>query len=160
MNPDLLSTILMSTYSLTQLRHRVRILKLNLIKTFFGSSAENLALSPSDLNWLKSLPADFYQRFTKDSVYQIFADLEEKSKHLPILTMYLAFEPDEATLNQIGLFVRKAFGLVLLLDVRLDPSLIAGTALAWKGVYRDYSLRTKIDSKKSEILQGLHKFLR
>lgn len=160
MDQDILNTILNDTFSLSQLNHRLRILKSNLLKKLFGGEAENLTLSTQDLDWLKSQSSDFYQKFNKDNVYQIFSQIEKEIAKLPTLTMYLTFEADEATLAQIGTFARKTFGLPLILNIKLDPTLIAGTALVWKGVIRDYSLRTKIESKKAEILEEFKKFLR
>lgn len=157
---DILAIILKNTYSLAQFKHRVRILKSALLKAFFGSNEANAALPPSDLNWLKSLSAQVYHKFNKDNVYQIISGLEEQCTKLPTLTMYLTFEPDEATLGQIGSFARQAFGPMLLLDIRFDPNLIAGTALSWKGVYKDYSLKARMEEKKAEILEGFKKFLR
>jgi len=166
---NILATILKDTYSLSQLKHRLRILKSNLLKTFFGgitsTSEESKPTSevthPEDSNWLKSLPQSFYQQFNKDNVYQIFSDLEKMTTNLPILTMYLAFEPDEATLNQLGTFVRQTFNFpLLLLDIKINPNLIAGTALVWKGIYKDYSLHAKIEEKRNEISQGFKRFLR
>ena len=157
---DLLNTILKETFSLNGLKHRLRILKSNLLKTFFGNEKEEVTLSTQDLNWLKSLPLSFYQQFNKDNVYQIFFDLEAAEAKLKILTMQLTFEPDEDALNQIGTFARKIFDPTIILDIKLNPNLIAGAALVWKGIYRDYSLRTKIEEKKPEILEGFKKFLR
>jgi len=158
---ELLSIILKDTYSLSQLKHRLRILKSNLLKTFFGGENQNLSLTAQDLNWLKSLPSSFYQKFTKDNVYQILGGLEKGIPDLPTLTMYLTFEPDDATMSQIGSVARKTFNSPsLILDIKLDLKLIAGAALVWKGVYRDYSLRSKIESRKAEIFEGFKKFLR
>lgn len=161
---EILNTILKDTFSLAQLKHRIRILKSNLLRTFFDNQPSHIyegVLSHQDLNWLKSLPSDFYQQFNKNNVYQIFSSLDDNSANLPILIMYLTFEPDEATLNLLGLFTRKQFNNPsLMLDIKFDPNLIAGIALVWKGVLRDYSLRLRIESKKSEILEGFKRFLR
>ena len=164
---EILTTILKDTFSLTQFKTRVRLLKSNLLKAFFGSNAQNedksegLPAATQDLNWLKSLPENFYQKFNKDNVYNIFSSLEKLSANLPILTIYLTFEPDDITLNQIGTFTRQTFNSSsLLLGIKIDPNLIAGTALVWKGVYRDYSLRAKLEEKKAEISEEFKKFLR
>lgn len=156
---DILNIILKDTFTLTQLKTRVRVLKSNLLKTFFGGETK-LTLSPQDLSWLKSLPPSFYQQFTKDNVYKIFVDLENKIQNLKLLTIYLTFEPDDVVVKEIGIMVRKTFGSFLPLDIKYDPTLIAGCALVWKGVYRDYSLRAKIEERKGEILEGFKKFLR
>lgn len=167
---DILAIILKDTYSLTQYKHRLRILKSNLLRTFFGSESETISLSTQDSNWLKSLTENFYQKFNQKNVYEIFSGLEKMDTNLPVLIMHLAFEPDDVTLNQLGSFARKTFSsigrsasgrnLPIILDIKVDPNLIAGTALTWKGVYKDYSLHAKIEEKRNEIAQGFKKFLR
>ena len=157
---DILTTILKDTFSLTQFKTRVRLLKASLLKAFFGGENEDLPPYPHDLNWLKTLPENFYQKFTKDNVYQILSTLEQEVAKLPILTIYLTFETDAATLSSIGTYARKMFGSNLMLDCKFDPNLIAGAALVWRGVYKDYSLRAKIESKKGEILQNFKAFFR
>lgn len=157
---ETLSTILKDTYSLTQLKTRLNILKASLLKTFFGSNGQNI-IPNQDLTWLKAIPVSFFQKFNKDNVYKIFSDLDKNSSHLQILTIYLTFEPDTPTISQIGLTARNTFSLpYLLLDVRLDPNLMGGTALVWKGVYKDYSLKAKVEERKEEVLQEFKKFLR
>ncbi len=165
---EILSIILKDTYSLSQLKHRLRILKNSLLQDFFGEThlegGPGLlpgGLSPEDLNWLKTLSPAFYQKFTKDNVYEIFSDLDSSSLKLATLTLYLSFEPDNITTSQIGSFARKTLNSpALLLDIKLDPRLIAGTALSWKGVYKDYSLRAQLAVKKQELWEEFKKFLR
>lgn len=155
---DYLNIILKNTYSLTQLNHRLSILKAYLVENLFAS-VQMKQLQPQDLSWLQSLPDTYFQSFNKDNIYSVFNQLESQKKALKLLTIYLTFEPDDATLAQIGETARKLFGN-LLLDIKLDPNLIAGAALVWKGVYRDYSLRSKIEQKKGEVSQGFKKYLR
>lgn len=175
---QILAIILKDTYSLGMLKHRLRILKSSLLKTFFASTSSvpesgnevsqaatertsEVNLTPTDLNWLQTLPASFYKQFTKDNVYQTFTAFDTAVTSLVTVTLYLTFEPDEPTISQIGFYCRKNFNNPhLLLDIKLDPALIAGTALVWKGIYKDYSLRAKIDSKKDEIAQEFRRFLR
>lgn len=157
---ETLATILKDTYSIYQFKSRLRLLKSNLLKNLFGSSQQpNTLFSPADLNWLKSLPANFYQQFNKDNVYDQLATLEKEVAKLPVLIMYLTFEPDDTTLTDIGSFARKNFG-ALFLDIKLNPKLIAGTSLVWKGRIKDYSLRASLEAKKTEIFQEFKKFLR
>lgn len=157
---DLFAIILKDTYSLSQLKHRLTILKAYLLKTFFGSSQQTPPLSKNDLNWLNSLPESFYQQFNKDNVYKTFADLENTGLKSAFLTMYLTFEPDDETLEQIGNRARKLFGPDLILDVKFDPTLIAGCSLVWNGIQKDYSLRAKIEEKKPAIIDGFKRFIR
>lgn len=157
---EIINIILDNTYSLTSLKHRLKILKAYFLKAFFGNNEQTPALSSQDLNWLHSLPEAFYRQFNKDNVYNIFDSLENLVAKITPLTAYLAFEPDETTLAQIGTYARKLFGHTLLLDIKLDPKLIAGCALSWKGIYKDYSLHARIKEKRVEILDSFKKFLR
>lgn len=158
---EILTIILKDTFSLTQFKHRLRVLKANLLKTFFGNEAQDSIATPQDLNWLKSLPENFYQKFNKENVYDIFSELEKTSNRLPILTMYLTFEPDEASLSQLGSFSRKTFNFpTLLLDNKFNPNLIAGTSLVWKGIQKDYSFKSKIEARKDEITASFKRFLK
>lgn len=155
----LLTAILKDTYTLAQLKYRVSLLKNYLLQNLFGSQ-QKLEFGVKDANWLKSLPPDFYQNFNKDNVYRLLADIEKQKEGLKNLTIYLTFEPDDFTLNQIGAYARKSFGEQILLDVKYDPNLIAGCSLVWKGVYKDYSLKAQLKEKQSEILDSFKKFLR
>lgn len=156
---DLLAAILKDTYSQTQLKHKLNILKSYLLQNFFGGK-ETQSLEQTDLSWLKSLPSSFFKNFNKDNIYQIFTWLEKEKIKLKTLTIYLTFEPDDLSLSSIGTYARRVFGNNLLLDIKYDPNLIAGAALVWQGIYRDYSLRTGIEQKKAEILQSFKKYLR
>lgn len=143
---DILPTILKDTYTISQLRHKISVLKQSFLQHFF--SGQTIEINQNHLKFIN-----------KDNVYQVFDDLEKEiAKFIP-LTIYLTFEPDEATLTQIGQYGRKIFGPSLLFDVKYDPRLIAGAALVWKGVYRDYSLRSKIEERKMLILDTFKKFL-
>lgn len=155
----LLNTILKEAYTQTMLNHRLSILKAYLLQNLFGGS-QKLLWQQADLSWLKSLPPGYLQNFSKDNVYQIFTELDQQKLKLKPLTIYLAFEPDDSSINLIGTMARKMFADSLILDLKYDPNLIAGAALVWKGIYRDYSLRSQIEQKKTEILQSFKKFLR
>ena len=153
---DILTTILNNTYTLTQLKHRVLVLKSYLEQQFFMTDK---AQTQPDL-WIKTLPTDFLTKFNKDNLSSIFQGLEEEIQKIQALTLYLTFDPDETTIMSIGEFVRRTFGSLILLDIKYNPNLIAGAAIVWKGIYKDYSLRSKIEQKKPEVLQSFKQFLR
>lgn len=79
---------------------------------------------------------------------------------MPVLLIYIAFEADDQTIYQIGMNLKKSFTSITLFDIKVNPALIAGCALSFGGIYRDYSLKAKIEDKKSEILESFKKFLR
>lgn len=156
---EVLTTILKDTYSLTSLKHRLRILKSYLSFKIFGGEAQD-ELSAQDYTWLSALPHSLFEQFNKNNFSEIFSEIEEKISRFKILTMYLPFDADEFTLSRIGEFARKNFNSLLVLDMKFDPNLIAGCALSWGGIYKDYSLRAQIDQRKEEILESFKKFLR
>lgn len=156
---DLLNIILKDTYTLASFKHRLRILKSYLDKKFFGGQDAEL-LEGADNDWLKSLPDSFWEKFNKDNLISQISGLENKLNQLNSLIIYLAFEAGDDVSITIGKKVRELFQMNLLLDIRHNPALIAGCALVWQGIYKDYSLKSKIEARKSEILASLNKFLR
>lgn len=157
---EVLNAILKDTYTKAQLKHRLVILKSYLLKAFFGAYKTPM-LDSSDLSWLSSLPKLIFKNFNKDNVYKIFESIEGMQETLSSLTVYLPIEATENICLQIGSYARKTFrSTTMLLDTKYDPALIAGAAFVWKGVYRDYSLRAKIEERKEEILGSFKKFLK
>lgn len=154
---DLLNIILNDTFSQAQLKHHLLILRSHLSQKIFGSEAQ---FSPADVNWLNSLPQNFFSQFNNQNAYQLLDALDAEAKKITPLVIYLAFEADEGTILQICNFARTALQKPdLILDVKFNPLLIAGCSLSWKGIYKDYSLKAKIDQRKEEILQSFKKFL-
>lgn len=155
---EILTELLKNTYSLNQLKRRLLALKNRFLKEFFNSEGSGELVEEA---WLNSLPQELLKKFNKDNIYKIFEELEANLPKLTTLTLYLTFEPDEKPLSQIGEYARKTFNnKSLLLDIKYDPKLIAGAALSFKGVYRDYSVRSRIDERKVVILDSFKKFLR
>ncbi len=155
---QILNDILKDTYTLTQLHTRLRSLKAVLLKQFFGGDLEQ---SAEELNWLSSLPKSFYEQFSKDNVYEIFEQMDKTIPTLPTLIIYITFEPNQEAIFQMGSYARKTNEApLLLLDIKLNPTLIAGCSLSWKGRQKDYSLKAKLEEKKPEILESFKRFLR
>lgn len=157
---DILEIILKNTYSFPQLKRRIRALKEYLSVKIYSQSDAYQYLEEKDADWIKSLPQDFLLQFNKDNISRIFLEIEGEIAKLPILTIFLSLDATEQVLEQIGSFVKNNFSSFKLIETKYDPNLIAGCALAWNGVYRDYSLRARVEQKKMEILQGFKKYLR
>lgn len=156
---NILNVILTNTYTVSELKHRQSSLKSFLEQQFFGG-VKPTDLSETDTAWINSLPPIFLQNFNKDNLAQVFEELQKQITKLQTLTLYLTFDPDTDSIRQMGEFARRTFSPLIMLDIKYDPNLIAGAALVWKGVYKDYSLRSKIDARKGEILESFNKFLR
>lgn len=87
----------------------------------------------------------------KDNLEDIFARVQKEVEDTSELTLYLNFVPTDEVKNDVGRRARKLFGPATLLDFRVDPGLIAGAALAFGGVYKDYSVRSKLEKYDKEI---------
>lgn len=155
---DILQTILKDTYTLSQLKHRLHILRSKLSQSFFGGEIIS-SLSPSDTIWIQSIPPEFFALFNKDNYSKLISDTELSLSKIKMLTVYLAFETNDEVLGAIGIKARQLFGEAFLLDIKYNPELIAGCAFSWNGIYKDYSIHSKILEKKEIISANFKKFI-
>lgn len=156
----ILEIILKDTFTQNLLKHRVLIAKSYLLKAVFGN-VHSMELDQKDMDWLNSLPDSFYKKFNKDNIYQIFEDLEKRIDLLPTIIIYIPIESTDEVSSKICSFVRKTYqNPLIILNIKYNPTLIAGCAISWKGIYRDYSLKSKIEERKNEVYESFRKFLR
>lgn len=64
---------------------------------------------------------------------------------LPVCDLTIAFEPTKEVLRDLGRWVRKNLNKEAVLRVAVDPGVIAGAEIAFKGRYKDLTVRAKID---------------
>lgn len=152
---NLLETILETTYTLHDLKHRVRVLRSYLELKLFGN--ESADFPAEDMAWLSSLPQDFFSQFQKEKLTSIFTSLEQQINQINPLTIYLAFKPEVAEIAQIYSWVRQNLTTKVVIETKFDPSLIGGVALVWNGVYKDYSLKAKIESQNPQLMEEFKK---
>lgn len=158
MDQKILESILKNTYTLSQLKHRLKIIRLKLSQAFFGGEA-NQMLSPADIAWLETVPEDSFAFFNKDNFSKLISDIELSLSKIQMLTVYLPFEANDDALKEIGVRSRQLYGANFLLDIKYNPELIAGCALSWKGIYKDYSLHARIEERKQVIGASFKKFI-
>lgn len=160
MEEQLLQVITQETYTLTRLKSRVRILKNFLIAKIFQSQEQiDADLSAEDQKWLSALDQNTIAQINKDNVYELFTSIEKKIDSLPVIVMYLPFDAPEIEVAKYGTKARQNFGTSILLDIKYDPTLIAGCALVWKGVYKDYSIKSVLKEKHDEIMSSFRETL-
>lgn len=151
MSDELLEKFLIDTYTKEQALRRSLLFKEDLNHHFFSPSQTITNVNTedqSDLQWLKNMTQNYNQFFNKDNFLPKLVKLEKELESLIILTLFLPFTLPAEELSSLGELVRKKFHPQLLLDIKYDPSLIGGCALAWKGVYKDYSLKKKLSNLK------------
>ncbi len=150
MNNNLISTFFQTTYSLQQAKTRLRLLRAYLLKSFFQESQ-----TPDTDPWLLSLGQAFYKEFTRDNVYQKLRSIEETIVKTKPLVLYLSFDIPDSEVDKLGTWFRQNSQSNIFFDIRFDPNLLGGCAMSWHGVYKDYSLRSRIEMNKDKILGNI-----
>lgn len=71
-------------------------------------------------------------------------ELKDYLEKMPIMIMYLAFDPTENSLKSISQWFVRSLKKRFLLDIVIRREIIGGTVLVINGVFRDYSIKQKI----------------
>lgn len=158
----ILEKILEQTFTFSKLKKRLNLLKTYLANFFFADQtiSKDNVLDQEELQWINSLGGDFLNHFNKDNIYSTFESLEKQALELTNLTVYFALALPDEELAQVGKWLRSNINKNLLFDAKINPELIGGCALVYKGIYKDYSLKNKININKNEILQNFSKTLK
>lgn len=165
MMQELLDQILLQTYTQTEALNRLRALKDLVLFELFGPNYQKevgLPKLPStqQTTWLSSLDPNLFKKFTKESVYKDFDEMEKTIKEIQPLVIFMPFEISNEGINKLGEHLRKVFGKNFLAEIKIDQALIAGTALVWNGIYKDYSVRQKIAENRLQILEMMKGYLK
>ena len=65
---------------------------------------------------------------------------------LPRVKIKLAFSPGREFLAKVSGWFEKELGQKIILDISLEPKIIGGMVIEYKGQYRDYSLSNQIEN--------------
>lgn len=167
MEEKILNEILKDTFTLEDFKKRVMALKLVLEKKIFassqyksGSEIENKALDNSML-WVQYFDKNILNEITGENFREIFEHIDHFISESTTLTIYFVFIPDENQIKEIGHWLRDSLGKPnVIFDYKIDPGLIGGCAIAYKGIYKDYSLKAKIRQEKTLLKEEFGKYLR
>ena len=78
-------------------------------------------------------------------LYRFLHGIKDIVTHLPTVTISLAFTPTPRFLDRISGWLFENFKEPILLDLVIDQEIAGGAIVAFKGIYRDYSLRKKME---------------
>lgn len=86
-------------------------------------------------------------------------DLLQKISSLPALSLTIAFEPTEESIDVFSSWAKSNIDSNVLLDIHFDTVLVGGAIVEYEGMYRDYSLKKKIEEmfaqKREEVVKPL-----
>ena len=98
---------------------------------------------------------------SSDGFSKMSEEVDKFIASLSPLTIYFVFMPEEGQVKEIGEWLRKSLNNPrLLFNVKVDPGLIGGCAVVYKGVYKDYSLKAKISENKGKLIEEFRKYFK
>lgn len=80
-----------------------------------------------------------------NAVSTALSSLVEKLNRIQSMTVCIAFEPTEETLSLIHSWALTALKEPVLVDVQIDPSILAGATIVYEGLYRSWTLSDQIE---------------
>jgi F0F1-type ATP synthase delta subunit len=104
---------------------------------------------------------DQFITLLRDNKVNIFANsdletfintIQDKIANLPILSLTIAFEPNEETLNVLSEWLFLNIHKEVLFDINIDTKLIAGAAISFNGKYADCTIKSRFDQIFKDVI--------
>lgn len=73
--------------------------------------------------------------------------LRDKLSHLAVLRLGVAVDLPQGMVEQICAWARANVAPDVILDIEVDPGLVAGAQISWQGKYVDLSKRTQLENE-------------
>lgn len=170
---QVISSLLSKTYTKNQALTTIRLIREFLNYLFFDLQLstepsaridqflKSQSLDPDtskEAKILYQLGDDFYKAFNPKNLTAQLKIVEEVISSIQEVIVHLPFEMPDEEVERMGVWFKKNLGIESLFNLNLDPSLIGGTALSYKGVYKDYSLKQIVAENKVKVIQMLVSF--
>ena len=81
------------------------------------------------------------------------SELKKKLHALPEIKLEIAFLPKDNFISGISRWLEKEIGQKVILDITVNPKVVAGAIIEYQGNWRDFSLAKKIDQLFGEKLR-------
>jgi len=91
---------------------------------------------------------------SNEEVKEFFGKILDKCSNISTLTITLAFEPDEKTMNILSEWCILNLGKQVVFAVDVDRSLIAGAKIFFNGKYFNFTIKPTFERIISEILSS------
>lgn len=75
----------------------------------------------------------------------LLENLEKELESLPKIKLEIAFAPSENFLDRISQFIKKELGQRTILDLTINPNIVGGAIIEYRGNWRDFSVAKRID---------------
>ena len=78
---------------------------------------------------------------------KFLSNLRGHIKNMPVVTVKIAFNPDEEIVKEISAWFVESYGKDILIDLQRDSGLIGGTVIEFNQQSLDFSLKKKLEEK-------------
>lgn len=115
----------------------------------------------SDVRVLEMLPRDIWHQFKKDSFNDVLDMVLQELDTVPTLPITVPISFNVQQLSALSEWVRSEIKSEILLDVTVDPEIIAGCRFVWNNTLHDFSLHRYIrdnhESLQNTVVDILNK---
>lgn len=147
---DIITILIKDIYTKSEVQQKLRAVTDYFNLTLYGSGRGSE--TPPD-EAIAPLVSKLLPKKDKKAIENLKDNLPKAVKTLeqiPPVVLYLPFELPEANLKEIALSLRAILPNALL-EIKYSTFLIAGCALSYRGIYKDYSIKAKLGEKREEI---------
>lgn len=85
-------------------------------------------------------------------VQEFLKKLKETIPVLPVVSLTIAFEPTDETLQKLAQWFLFTIKKNVLFDIQIDTTLIAGAKITYNGKFKDYSIKPTFDTLVQKVL--------
>ncbi|MDO8515562.1 MAG: F0F1 ATP synthase subunit delta [bacterium] len=103
-------------------------------------------------------PSASIKGLKRDNATEVLTKIKKQIEAIEPLFITLALQLPEEKLAEIAQKLRKIYGAEMLFEFKVDPLLLAGCQLVYKGKLVDYSFKSKLASSHSIILETMNKY--
>lgn len=89
---------------------------------------------------------------SNDAIKKFLTSIQEAVEKIPILSLTIAFDPNEESLKSISQWFLVTLNKQILVDIKVDRKLIAGAVINFNGKFKDYSIKPMFDEIVSQTL--------
>lgn len=157
MEEKILDELLKDAYTLEEFRKKYQVFKKGVEAKLYHKDDSEQTTSEAEGESMDKLVSEIKSGdFVRVTEY-----IEDFMRNHEALAIYFVFMPEKAQIKDIGNWLRTNLkNPRQIFQVKVDPALIGGCAIAYKGVYKDYSLKAKIAANKEKIVSEFRKNIR
>lgn len=133
---------------------RLALITQKIFETGFNPEAallEHFGIQKKD-TFMTLLRTNHINSESRIAIKQFIEKIQERISTLSVISLVLAFEPNEIVLQSLSRWFIVNTSRQVLFDIKVDTNLIAGAAILSNGKYLDFSIKPHFDRIFQEVL--------